>query len=51
MDKKPLIKLLTSLSIYALMMFGLGCDERVLNNLMDIQSSLTSTISLLIPGL
>ncbi|RED97952.1 hypothetical protein C7460_11193 [Marinoscillum furvescens DSM 4134] len=51
MKNKPLIQLLTSLSIYAIIMFGLGCDEKTLNNLMDIQSSLTSTISLLIPGL
>lgn len=51
MKKRKTIQFLTSLTAYILLMFGLGCDQKILNNLVELQNSLVSTISFVIPGL
>jgi|GEM_PF-1850107 hypothetical protein len=51
MKNKTAIKLLSSITAYLILMFGLGCDEKIIRNFFDLQSSLVSTISFVIPHL
>ncbi|MFY0606948.1 MAG: hypothetical protein JXR10_09540 [Cyclobacteriaceae bacterium] len=51
MKNKTAIKLLSSITAYLILMFGLGCDEKIIRNFLDLQGSLVSTLSLAITGL
>lgn len=49
MNNKKTIKLLSSLTAYFLLMFGLGCDQKIFNELFELQNNLVSTISFVLP--
>ncbi len=49
MINKKVVKLLSSLAAYFILMFGLGCDQHVFNGLFDLQNNLISTISFVLP--
>lgn len=49
MKNKKVVKLLSSVTAYFILMFGLGCDQSVLDGLFELQNSLVSTISFVIP--
>lgn len=49
MNNKKVIKLLSSLTAYFLLMFGLGCDQKIFNELFELQNNLISTISFVFP--
>jgi len=49
MKNKTVIKLLSSITAYLILMFGLGCDEAMIKSFLDLQGNLVSTISFVIP--
>lgn len=51
MKSKTALKLLSSLTAYLILMFGLGCDEQMIKHFFELQGSLVSTISFVIPVL
>lgn len=51
MKNRKVIQILSSITAYILLMFGLGCDQKILDNLVELQNSLVSTITFVIPGL